>query len=756
MQSARIRYRPVRIGWCVRDDNFEDVGRAIRWTHCLWGGRFNPIIPVNDVQLATALVQLYRIDLLFAVADETAVKAFIEKFPWLRWPNLHNGLFTQDFDGTGVCNFVDIYHTVRKIAEENENRKRPSASPMKLFAWQESDPLRDVFAIQFGEYPGSNEIHVDYASLVLKALSGTRVDLRESDPVPADACEAITPSVLSADHFNFSSGPNWDYPGVYVGDASNFTDIVNFWNLRAATLEMIFFDPKYEARLTGLKEHFLNRLSDVISERSTRTTVGVWSKDGKAIDLKVKAPVTCATVGPGLWNGLNLKPPSIYSDEVSVLGTSSEFKGTPSLSIELRQKPFYDELGTKTSFQLFVASVRPLVYGERSATTFNYPFLPELNEFYRREVGLAYDLRSEPLGLGVIVNVMTDQITIRAISMRQLLTKIFEVCGIKAEPSEAGRIASRVIQQVGGVQGCRVFKIPGVRNLIEEYKPSQWFKRSEAIRLIGQNDAVTGLPNFEAYENLYIESRDRGKLKPRQVFDFLLRHNVFRVGYCFVCPNCELKFWTHLDDIETEINCEYCGQRFNVTTQLDDGRWAYRRSGLFGRDDHQQGAIPVSLTLQQIDTVLHSGMLHSTSMNLAAAGALIDDCETDFVILSDKSYFDSAIDVAIGECKARDEITVEDVNNLSKVADALAAKRIRAFIVFSKTSTFSPEEIERCKVAQPADQPPRVILLSDRELEPYFVYERASKEVDFVGTAVSLEDLARSTQKLYLNPKPKK
>jgi hypothetical protein len=42
-----------------------------------------------------------------------------------------------------------------------------------------------------------------------------------------------------------------------------------------------------------------------------------------------------------------------------------------------------------------------------------------------------------------------------------------------------------------------------------------------------------------------------------------------------------------------------------------------------------------------------------------------------------------------------------------------------------------------------------VTLLSNRELEPYFVYEWAAKEFLIDSTAISPEDLANTTQALY-------
>jgi hypothetical protein len=78
----------------------------------------------------------------------------------------------------------------------------------------------------------------------------------------------------------------------------------------------------------------------------------------------------------------------------------------------------------------------------------------------------------------------------------------------------------------------------------------------------------------------------------------------------------------------------------------------------------------------------------------------------------------------------------------------------RAFIVFAKTGEFSNDEIELCRTAQ--KNPPRVILLSRRELEPTFVYKRAAKQFDIKEVTISLAGLARNTVVIFFDPKPRK
>lgn len=711
---------------------------------------------IGDTDHAAQLVRLYEVDALFPAADDPELKAFSQRFSHLRWPVIHEALVIGGFKGKWHATFLDIYHPVRTIYEEEIDGKQEPRLTATLYEWGAGDPLENVLLAQFGAYPSPEEFHLDYGGMVQRNLKGAKVTLPIDGQVPADAFRKLTPSALSRFDLWRDRSPNWDFPGLYVGEANDFGDVVNFWNLRAASVEVLFFDPGHEARLGEMARAYLKLVRERPREDGGfESDLSIWSKEGRNVDLAAfqeAKQIGRVEIRDGLWNGLNLKPPLMYMEDERVLASRSENDGIPSLTFELREKPFYE--GYEVHTQHYVASIEPLAFGEDEQLTFGYPHLPELNDFYRGNACLADGIRSGRNGLGVITDVATKTLSIRALRRRSLVTSIFEAFGIKAKVSEAGRIASRLIQQMGGVQGCRVFKIAGVRALIEKYRPFQSFTRSDATQIIGEVDPVTHVPNFARYESLFIEPREGQKLKPHHVFDFMARKNVFRVGLKFTCPNCELEFWTSLDDLGTEVTCEYCGQRFNVTSQLKDGAWAYRRSGLFGREDHQQGAIPVALTLQQLDTVLSSDTTFVTSMTIESSTDSFEACETDLVIVSERGFYEERLGVAIGECKGRGEITEEDVRKLSQVANAFPTDRIAAYIIFSKAAPFTADEIARCRAAQPAGRS-RVILLSNRELEPYFVYEWAAKEFLIDSTAISLEDLAKTTHALYFDPKPK-
>jgi hypothetical protein len=385
---------------------------------------------------------------------------------------------------------------------------------------------------------------------------------------------------------------------------------------------------------------------------------------------------------------------------------------------------------------------------------FTPPYFPLLNQYYGCHAYFkASSARSEKDSLGIIAAVNDTSITIRALDVRSLVKSIFEKCGIEATPSKDGLVGLRLIEQMGGLQGCRVFKVSGVRDLIQSYPPEAWFTRSGAVEKIRDLDPVTKQPRIENHKTLYIDAKHP---KAENLFRSLVRRNVFRVGLCFVCPSCELEAWVHLDDARTNLSCEYCGKSFNVTPQLKDRDWAYRRSGLFGRNDNQGGGIPVSLALMQLQSVLGDNVIaFTTGTDLKPVAAEIKKCESDFVLLAQAPQSKN-LQVVIGECKSDGgEITTDDVIKLCAVADTLGSIDCDPFIVFAKTSNFTAEEIERCKGARTPNGH-RVILLAKRELEPYYPYELTAKEFEIRPYAHSLGHMAQVTHVVYFEPRPKK
>jgi hypothetical protein len=598
--NLRVRYRPVRIGWCVQENNLEEYRKALRLTHTLWGGRFNPVIPLGDPELARSLIKVFRVDCLYCIGQSPEWDALRAEFKHLPWPHFNEDLFIQG-QGGPMATFLDVYHPGRHFYDSHvKDRERPSRNGT-LLHWDPADRLADILLATFGAYPAKADIGIDYETVFQKCLAAQDVNVPDTSALPQGAYKEVTPSVLTAfdlhpDHFSWGR----DHPGLYYGNSQDLTDLVNFWNLRASRIGVLFYDPASHNRLYEMADHYLGALRERPKDpRGLPDWVAIWSKSPDSeIDLaQFGTGLIRSTVSTTIWNGLNIQPPLMAFEEQPVLGT---VENDPiSATFELPSKPFFDDVMLHT--QSVIVSVHPLVTTEN--VVLKPPYFPKLNEYYGREAYFVYDaVRSEREGIGIITEVTESNLTVRALDVRTLVKELFQVCGIAAKPSPAGLIGLRLIDQTGGLQGCRVFKIAGVRDLISKYSPDQSFTRSGAVTTIGRLDPASGKLQFSGYESLYIEGQ---VVKPEGAFNYLLKRGVFRAGLRLLCPNCELESWIHLDDIRTITRCEYCGKDFNITSQLRDRDWAFRRSGLFGRNDHQGGGIPVALTLQQLQTALH-------------------------------------------------------------------------------------------------------------------------------------------------------
>jgi hypothetical protein len=606
----------------------------------------------------------------------------------------------------------------------------PTAYAPAIATWAETDPLRDVFLATFGDFPSLEESGVDYRRILRSRLEAEELEISESETLVSGFWEKLWPLTISEFGLQFRGRHYRDSPGVFIGDVDKVVDLIEFWNLRASGVNLLFYDPSYEERVRPAIEAWIEEISEQAESDGLhgRSPASAWSRpdfDDADFLKELSHKVARCRVSGGTWNGLNVVPPQVIIDTVFSLAAVEREHGRLRATISLPNKPFEDGLGL--GFQHLVTSVSAgRLFSEDAFFCFRPPFVPKLNEYYGRECLFHWNaVRSEPEALGILTRAGDTYVSIGALDHEDIIVRVFEACGVTAAPSDAGRVTRRLVNQMGGLQGCRVFKIRGIRELIREYSPDQAFTRSAAEMRIGNIDPQTNQPRFSQYESLHIERRDTPKLKPQDAFLYLIKKQVIRAGLNIKCPACELTFWHSINDLNEEPTCNYCGTRFNLALQLRNRDWSYRRSGLFGRADDQKGAIPVSLALQQLDANLSDDhLIISTGLDLQWNVNPQKRCEVDLVVVTTKGRLDSMRPaVILGECKAAGPIDDRDVTNLSDVADQLSRLDVDVYLLFAKTKAFSSNEIETCRKGQTKYRN-RVIMLSDDELEPYFITDK--------------------------------
>lgn len=756
-----ICYRPLRIAWAIRSGDINAFRNAVRLSSVLWGGRFNPILVVDREEEAKSLVDLFRADLIWAIGDTEEVKAFPKQFPYLITPFFHDTLFVEGSNERKHAQVLDVHNAFVHLVDRPE-WKAIKDRGVRLYSWQPDDPLADVFLVQLGGYPTPHETGIDYRAMLVEAAEATEHTLDPGAVIPGDVLDH--PSIPYASRLglepHYAVDPGRDSPGFFVGDASNVDDLVCHWNLRAADIPLWFVDTSHFARYAEVIPAWEKAMREAVARRHEwERHIAVWFRRDD-IDEACKPfgdmMLMRRRVSEHLWNGRNVRAPMMHLGQVSVLGVVGRESGKSRVSFALSEKPFCGDVWFHS--QHLVASISFIggLYGDEQHTL-DPPYLPELNEFYARTMHFQYDkLRIEPGRVGLVVDAADHDNYLYALPVADMMERIFGMAGYAAKLSAGGLIARQLIARLGGLQGARVFKIPGVRRLLRTHGPAAAFTRRSAMQLIASRDPENPDAKFSDHEDLYIEQRASGtKLQPGAVFAYLVEKGLFRIGAELTCPSCRMASWTALGALKQRIVCELCGQEHDATRQLVNGEWHYRRSGVLGAEKNALGAVPVALTLQQLGANLHGGLhesMYSPSLDLKPRnGVDLPKCEIDFVWVIPRPYPRKTV-VILGECKDHGQIKLDefekDVHHLRRVADSLPRKRFKTFVLLSKLTPFTPEEIDKARTLNDKYRW-RAILLTAREVEPYFMYQRTKTDFDIKGYAGTPEDLVQATVEMY-------
>jgi len=754
MDTVRVDicYRPLRIGWVISSTDSAALRRVVRLSHALWGGRFNPIL-LADRPGAAQIAEAFRVDFLQAVGNSAEVIQLVERFPHLPTP-FSGGLFVDVFERTEI-QVLDVANAMSLLTGSRSSPALHEAA-FRHYTWEEADPLADALTQVLGAYPAPTETGRDYLRLFTQAPGVEVEHLDATAAIPASIFEHPTIAYLSRldlhPHHSVQRG-GWDTPGFFVGAADSVEDLVDHWNLRAADIRLLFVDPMHSARFEALIPAWdaTLRASAKIRQIPDEEAVAVWSRnpDEAAGHFGGRQLLRCRIAG-SLWNGLNVRPPMMQLGSASALGfLGSSSEGRPRLTFPLQGKRFNDDLAFCR--QHLVASLWfNGLYGD-DLHTLQAPYIPELNDFLAGEMRVEYSrLRVEPGRIGVVIDTADTEASLCALPVPRLIEALLELGGFNATSSRAGLFTRQIIARLGGVHGCNIFKIPGVRRLIKTYGPNRSFDYQAAQQIISQADPEDPRSKLSDFQGLYIERREPGTpLVAKDVLGYLVEKGLFRTGANLLCPTCSLTSWVSVEALAENISCQLCGARFLASRQLIEGGFTFRRSGLLGLERNLHGAIPVALTLHQLYIHLgrHDG-IYSVSLDLVAKeGAKAGrPFELDFVWMRPRPYPKPA-DLIIGECKGAGTVNAADVEHFRAVLDALPPNRVNGFALVAKLGDFTAEE--RALLVALNGREARVILLTTRELEPYRMYERTNAEFKIHAHGTSPEEMARVTQRVF-------
>lgn len=262
--NTSITYRPIKIGFCIDQQNLDDLREAVKLSTILCGGGFNYIIPVHDKKIAEDLVKESRVDLLYPIRDTKNTQEFISNFPHLK-PPYDMGKLCDNHKNALYPKALDILHTI-KTTNIHEFK---SSMRMQIYRWEENDPLCDIFLTTFGAYPDKEIFHRCYQGSLEKYLGADIFNINVNQEHPYDFFQTQQEELVVVTPYNFTrlylqQHPFWQhkprYYGFYVGDSTSFNDLVDYWNLRASGCLIFFYDPSQAHRFEKLVHVYVSQI----------------------------------------------------------------------------------------------------------------------------------------------------------------------------------------------------------------------------------------------------------------------------------------------------------------------------------------------------------------------------------------------------------------------------------------------------------------------------------------------------------------
>lgn len=734
--TVHQRVRPVRYAFLVETTQRDQVALAASLNTALWGGMFNPIVPVDSMDSAVALFRAFDPDVLVrlcssALPDQLARRyeqRVIERSQLVsrdnRTQRRHLGLG------------FDIMPLLRDL-HEADSRYKDQPSSAVLPRPVDADGWRDFCAVAYGSFHSLPEQDLEFEDGWCRAIRAARVELLDLTPPAVDAYLPIDTTRhglrLYGGHASCSSHV------LYVGDHRSSADLIEFWNLRATGREVVFVPVaahgNFEAWIRSVVAEGAYRINDHVDNNADiQKGSSVGEEQFKEV-VQWIVGLRAGRVSARSWSlryGMNeemyvgdihvAETEGASGDEVGLLEDSAI---TP---VRMVPPPFLEGEGSAFGRFRWVVDATLFCGTRAEDLLFSFPSEHRVEEVVRRAMCRPSEtFRLSRRGLAFLEHFSFSHLHVHTVRQEDVMGALLEGGGYSAKPSAPGRYAELIIRKMGSLHwDCRVLKIDGVRRALQQLSDGGCLTKGNI------HGYVKGTWRDDLYQHLFLREGWR-QAEFSTIFDLLLEHRMVRPGLGLQCSTCRKEGWYHVSEFAEDFTCRFCftSQRVPFASAKE---WQYRADGLFQLPAGAQGSFAVIVSLWRLRELGGlRGFGYVTGRDIVADGAR---AEVDFACVHlgrDAADYD----LVLGEAKTTD-FAEADVQKLTRVAGRFARKPYLAFSTLK--DRFSDQE--RQWLTALVDAKWDVIALTREELDPYLLPDRCR-----VGghAPTNLRELSRAT-----------
>jgi hypothetical protein len=677
--SIHVKLRPLKFCFLVNPGDPAALLEAIKINSLLWGGTYNPIIPIHK-----KIPNFWKKDNPYIPNGKSAndiTKGYFDNFDpdyyvpignvnisALRLPGerilpisrLLPNNETQNLLGYGVHVFDIINHFM------DTELKYVRRDPLNIFLPRFNTNSELFLASFFGKLPDKYEkLFLEHYKLPLNLKTPT-ISLENYIgllPLENYFIRRFCSSFIGLKNAGYSYAFN---QGILLYfDATNFNDVVDYWNLRATgrkvipiakqganSTQVLDFIANYliETENSRKSGHDISQMSYIIKGRSiSHTEFDAYIEELKLAPPKPghRYPVRKGYMFPRIWDETTRN-----YDGVECCGLMAEEK-----SYDIISKEKY--LDFKTVDPAFVNRAGGGNIRYANAVTLDFfgsieplaEIIPEGNGPHLvRSIGALnlQDWRFSRKELVYYVSSTRSKFTLSIPVAKDVFMGWLKSQGWKIEISPAGKIAYQINTQLEGVDSCSIISHKSVLDLLEKMEEGKV------------------VPKKVMFQSLSEMSKQKRYLIERNTtIEILVDSGMIQLGFEVQCTLCQQNNWYSLKDIDYHLNCPKCGGDFKVlASSISEKSWAYKAFGPFTTPKRASGAYCVLLTYRFFAHLMHASS--STPIFSFTGSKEKVNIEVDFAMFFKQSKFSENYSARLlfAECKTFNDLTYGDIKRV--------------------------------------------------------------------------------------------
>ena len=713
--SASLTLRPTRIGFLVKPSDMESLRRIFQVCTCLWGGVYNPIIPVSTtlpdtwkerhplpdpdpVEIAKGYIDFFEPD-VFVEAQEGLAKEIDLTVGDLDFgrPRLlpldafftKGGPYDPDIPlGTNIFHlYKDLYEREFKFVPRRERRVALMA------AENESAAFVECF---FGGFPTAGPLAslaqayqdaFDPAALAATAENWIRV-VREG---------FLSPLLLTREGLK-TENSGWDEPTIFIADPASPSDLIDLWNLRLFHGKVLPVNISWLKETSDFLSGFLKANYRPLPGNPHGVMIHTTIQIGRSIsEERVRTAMQEANIVPSdpfqwayklwyddIWRQVRddfVSRPRrrlVSAESTNLEMTVAEEDSEVRCRFAGLSPEFADTYGSGTARWVNVLKFQN--YGKNDTLALTLPSSFTGDGSRRMRLGETTLISREGFVLPQKYKNHGEYFLV--FEGRDAVIEWLKHQGVEAQVAEPGRIADQILASLGGFWGIRLIADRDTLKLLDEMSKSTTKYTDGKIEEFPDRSV-----EVKRWKDL-VSRRANAAFAGSVSLDGFIKANILRLGLVLECPNCRKKNWYSTDTLSDKVRCERCLKDYPFpqgSLHFERTPWHYRVVGPFSVPNYAEGAYSTVLALNALAWDLDSDHANVTfATNLHYKIGEDKPFEVDFTLwYQRKRILDLEEEPALvfGEAKsfATECFQQADVDRMRKLGEKFPG----AFLVFA-------------------------------------------------------------------------